>query len=116
MKCAEMREALPAYVRDGEQSLAARRHLARCFDCRAELSSYENLLGALGDLQVSTLQPPPGLVHALAAIPSHPGRVETMRGHVARNRTAYLGGAAVAVAGAAGAALWRSRKQRLVTV
>jgi predicted anti-sigma-YlaC factor YlaD len=116
MKCAEMREALPAYVRDGEQSLSARRHLARCSECRAELASYENLLGALGDLQVSTLEPPPGLVHALAAIPSHPGRLETVRGHVTRNRTVYVGGAAVALAGAAGAALWRSRKQRFATV
>ncbi|MGH2730915.1 MAG: anti-sigma factor family protein [Actinomycetota bacterium] len=110
MTCAEMREAMPAYVRDGEQSLAARRHLARCADCKAELARYELLLGTLGDLATTTVEPPPNLAQSLAAIPSHTGPLGTVREHVTRNRNAYLGGVAIAAAGAAGAAVWRRRR------
>jgi hypothetical protein len=64
----------------------------------------------LGGLEMRTVEPPPGLERALAAIPSHAGRVESLRTHVARNRRAYLGGAAVVLAGAAGAVLVRRRR------
>jgi hypothetical protein len=110
MRCAEMHEAMPAYVRDGEQSLAARRHLARCADCKAELARYELLLGTLGDLATTTVEPPANLALTLATIPAHGGPLDTVREHVARNRSVYLGGVAIAAAGAAGAALLRRRR------
>ena len=109
MRCAEMREAMPAYVRDGEQSLAARRHLARCADCKAEFAHYEQLLGTLADLPATTVEPPANLARALAAIPARGGPLDTVREHLARNRGAYLGGVAVAAAGA-GTLLWRRRR------
>jgi anti-sigma factor RsiW len=114
MTHAEVQEVLPAYVRGGGDSLTVRRHLASCSDCRTELTRYEDLLGALATMGSVTVDPPPGLARTLHRIPQHAGRVEQVRTHLARNRATYLGGAAVLVAGAAGAALLRSRR-RLVT-
>jgi hypothetical protein len=120
MNCSEVREALPAYVADGLRILPVRSHLTECEACSAELARYEALLEGLADLQAVTFEPPPELAPALAAIPAQSGgfanamreRAEVVRGHVARNRRAYVGGVGVALAGAAGAALWRSRTRR----
>ncbi|MGH2787442.1 MAG: anti-sigma factor family protein [Actinomycetota bacterium] len=116
MRCQEVREMLPAYAGGDEVSLPVRRHLAECPDCRAEFAGYESMLADLRSLQAVTAQPPDGLRTALLAIPSATTpidaarvRVDSARAHVARNRKAYLGGLAVALAGAAGAAVWRSR-------
>lgn len=109
--CEEIREELPAYVKDRSGSLAVRRHLSRCSDCRTELARYDSMVELLGGLEMRTAEPPPGLVAALSAIPSQAGRVRTMRTHVARNRRAYLGGAAVVLAGAAGAAVLQRRRR-----
>jgi hypothetical protein len=122
MNCSEVREALPAYVADGLRISSVTDHLAGCEACSAELARYEELLGGLSQLQSATFEPPPELVSALAAIPSQTagftegmrGRAEVVKGHVARNRRAYVGGVGIALAGAAGAALWRSRARRLV--
>lgn len=113
MRCPEVREALPAYARDGEVSLAVRRHLSRCRECKAELVRYEALLGSLRLLEPSTVEPPPSLARALAAIPGYPGRLEQARVHLARNRAAYVGGAIALAGAAAGAAVWRTRRGRL---
>ncbi|MFN2490130.1 MAG: anti-sigma factor [Actinomycetota bacterium] len=122
MKCAEVKEALPAYVKGEYASLALRRHVAGCAGCGAELARYEQLVGALAGLQAAPVEPPPGLLRALSAIPSEAtvagslrDRAEVVKGHVARNRGAYLGGAGVALAGAVGAALWRTRARRFAT-
>ena len=123
MSCSEVREALPAYARDGYSSLSLRRHLAECPSCRAELARYERLLGSLSGLADSPLEPPPGLLQALVRIPAEASLRQTllwrggaMTGHVARNRLAYLGGLGVALAGAAGAAVWRTRTRRVAPV
>ena len=121
MNCSEVREALPTYVADGLRISSVTDHLAHCEACRAELARYEELLGSLSQLQSATFEPPPALVSTLVAIPSQNagftgavrGRAEVVRGHVARNRRAYVGGVGIALAGAAGAALWRSRARRL---
>lgn len=115
MTHAEVREVLPSFVRDGSDSLAIRRHLARCEECRNELERYESLLGSLASMTSVTSEPPPALVAALNEIPARAGTVEQVRTHVARHRNRYLGGAAVVVAGAAGAALLRSRQRRPAT-
>lgn len=113
MRCEEVQEMLPAYVRDGETSLTVRRHVSRCPDCKQELARYEALLGAMSSLQSNVVETPLSLKASLLAIPEKAGSLDTVRAHVARNRNAYLGGAAaaVAVAGAAGAVLWRSRRR-----
>ena len=111
MRCAEAREMLPAYLQDGEGSLAVRRHLSGCPDCRAELRRYEALAGGLSRLRSVTADAPPSLKPALVSIPVSDNRVEAVRTHVARNRRTYAGAAAVAIAGAAGALAWWSRRR-----
>ena len=114
MRCEEIRELLPAYEPEQQPSLAVRRHLAACPDCRAEQAFYKDLATGLHHLRAATTDVPPELTRSLVAIPTQTGRVDQVRTHVARNRAAYVGGA-VAVAGALGATLWRVRSRRLAT-
>lgn len=116
MRCADVREMLPAYAGGDDVSLVVKRHLTDCRDCRAELARYEALVSDLRHLQAVTADPPAGLKTSLLAIPSSSTRldaarvgVESARAHLARHRRAYIGGVAVALAGAAGAAVWRTR-------
>ena len=111
MRCTEAREMLPAYLQDGEGSLAVRRHISGCPDCRAELRKYEALAGGLSRMHAVTAEPPPTLKPALLSIPVADNRIEAVRTHVARNRRTYAGAAAVALAGAAGALAWLSRRR-----
>jgi hypothetical protein len=116
LSCAEIREMLPAFVGNGEETLALRRHMARCEDCRMELRQYEELEGALGSLATATAEPPADLLPSLVAVPQRAaGPTTAVRDHMLRNRKAYAGGLAVALAGAAGAALWHSRSRRVAT-
>ena len=109
MRCEEVREALPAYA-DGEPvSLALRRHLAGCAGCRAESELYASMSASLLDLSEAVVDPPEGLLAALESIPARQRRLDLVRHHVVRNRRAYAGGAAVAVAGAL-AAVWTRRR------
>jgi hypothetical protein len=112
MECAEIRESLPAYVRDGEVGLSVRRHVAHCSVCKSELGHYVALLAGLDEMKSSVVEPPVGLVTSLIAIPTEATRVDAVRSHVARNRRAYAGGLAMAAVGIAGAALVRSRRSR----
>lgn len=114
MSCHEIREQLPAYAARGDAPLAVRRHVARCDRCAAELARYEELRDALGGLATRVVEPPPGLARALAAIPAGDRRIHHVRTHVVRNRKAYAGGVVIALAGAAGTALWRARSRRPV--
>ena len=109
--CEEIREELPAYVKDRGGSLSVRRHLSRCADCRTELARYDSLVDMLGGLEARSVEAPPGLAAALAAIPARASRLAGVRTHVARNRSRYLGGAAVVIAGAAGAAVLQRRRR-----
>ncbi|MEA2447283.1 MAG: putative zinc-finger [Actinomycetota bacterium] len=111
--CGEVREMLPAYLDEPGASLAVRRHLARCDECRAELARYESLAAQLPALVLQTAEPPAYLLDKLVSIPTGSNSIEAVRTHVARNRNAYVG-AAVLVAGAAAGAVWRTRR-RLVT-
>lgn len=116
LSCAEIEEMLPAFVGNEEETLALRRHMARCEDCRTELSRYEEIERMLGSLAAATAEPPADLLPALVAVPQRAvGPTTALRDHVLRNRKAYAGGLAMAVAGAAGAALWHSRSRRVVT-
>ena len=112
MKCAEIREALPAYVDDRDANLTVRRHLSRCPECSAELEAYEHLREGLSAMRAVEAEPPADLFGKLVSIPSEGPAVERVRTHVVRHRNAYAGGLAIAVVGAAGAALWRARRVR----
>ena len=111
MKCAEVREMLPAYVDEPHASLPLRRHLGTCGDCKTELHRYEELSTGLRELAIMTVEPPLNLRRRLSAIPSDLGRVDALRTHLATNRRAYVSGAAVVLAGAMGALAWRSRRR-----
>lgn len=115
MKCAEIREILPAYADDPEATLAVRRHLSRCGDCKTELSEYNSLLDGLAELRSVAVEPPLAVSRALVAIPSRGSKAEQVKTHLVRNRGRYAGGVAVAVLGAGAAALWKTRNSRLVT-
>ena len=114
LRCAQVREMLPAYLDEPRSDLTVRRHLAGCQDCKQELDRYEDLGRSLRFLSTVHPEPPADLLPALMAIPDADTAAVAVKSHVLRNRKAYLSGAAVLVAGAAGAALWRS-KRRLVT-
>jgi hypothetical protein len=111
-----MREILPAYARETERSLDAKRHLSRCEDCRAELRQYETMLWGLSEMRAQPAgEVPAGLFASLVAIPTQESTLDTVKAHVARNRKVYAGAAAavVGVAGAAvGAAVLRKGKDR----
>ncbi|MGH2702272.1 MAG: anti-sigma factor family protein [Actinomycetota bacterium] len=111
MRCAEVKEMIPALARESQPSLTVRRHLGKCRGCQQELETYRNLIASLQTLEARAVEPPPGLAAQLIAIPRGASTVDHLRSHVTRNRAAYAGGtaAAVAVAGAAAALLWRSR-------
>lgn len=114
MSCEQIREMLPAYGRGDDATLLVRRHLARCAACRAEAERYEALRVSLSSMAGQTVEAPPGLMRSLASIPERAGRVDAVKGHLTRNRKAYAGGIAAAVA-VAGAAAWRSRSRSVAT-
>jgi predicted anti-sigma-YlaC factor YlaD len=106
---AEVRELLPAYVREGHAEVEVKAHLETCPSCNEELSRYVALAGSLASLQEVTADVPPDLSQRLFAIPAESSRLVVVRQHVTRNRAAYLGGAAAALAGV-GVAAWRIRR------
>jgi anti-sigma factor RsiW len=106
---AEVRELLPAYVREGHAEAEVKAHLATCTACNEELSRYVALAGSLASMSEITVDVPPDLSQRLFAIPSESSRLGVVKEHVARNRNAYLGGAAAALAGV-GVAAWRIRR------
>ena len=114
MKCAEIRETLPAFVEDRDANLTVRRHLSRCPECAAELEAYVSVREGLSTMRLVEAEPPADLFGRLIAIPDEDPAVKRVKTHVSRHRNAYAGGLAVAVVGAAGAALWRSRRSRLL--
>ena len=111
LSCAEVQEMLPAYVDEPHADLSLQRHVAGCEDCKGEAARYQEMSRSLHALVDHVAEPPIDLLPALLSIPDADNAVVAVKTHVARNRRAYLGGAAVVVAGAAGAALWRSRRK-----
>jgi predicted anti-sigma-YlaC factor YlaD len=109
VRCAEVRELLPAFVREGIDDEEVGQHLASCTGCSDEFSRYVALAGSLSSMREVLVDVPPDLSQRLFAIPSESSRVTLVKDHVARNRTAYLGGAAAALAGV-GVAAWRIRR------
>jgi anti-sigma factor RsiW len=114
MNCSEVREALPGYVREEELSLPVRRHLATCAGCKADYAEYEALMRALTALASKKMSASPALIQALLSVPTRARPLYSVRHHVARNRTVYVGGVAAAVAGATGALLLHRRNRLAV--
>lgn len=114
LSCAEVQEMMPAYADEPHADLSLKRHLAGCEGCSTEISRYQEMSRGLLALAHETVEPPADLLPALLAVPDADNAVAAVKTHVARNRRAYLSGAAVVMVGAAGAAFWRSRR-RLAT-
>lgn len=112
--CIHVRDALPAFVETGGDTLTVRRHLASCAECRSELDRYVTLKASLASLAATSATPPRSLLPALVQIPRRASNVDKVRTHVRRHRNEYISGA-VLVAGAATAAVLRNRSRRVAT-
>lgn len=112
--CIHVRDALPAFVETGGDTLSVRRHLASCAECRSELDRYAMLTSSLASLAETSAIPPRSLLPALVGIPESASNVEKVRSHVRRHRNEYISGA-ILVAGATTAALLRNRSRRVAT-
>ena len=110
LRCAEVQEMLPAYADEPRRDLSLRRHLATCERCKLEVARYEAMQKGLHELAGVATDPPYDLLPALLEIPDSDNAAIAVKTHVLRNRRAYLSGAAVLLAGAAGAAIWRRRR------
>jgi hypothetical protein len=107
-RCREVSAALPA-VLDGEaidSRLAG--HLEGCLACQAELAHYRKLGRTLKGLHDVVTDPGPAFLMEVLAGLTGPGGQEP-GGALGWRRTACLGG--VAVATAAGAIVWASRRR-----
>lgn len=92
---------------DPAERFAAEQHLATCAQCRAEVSEFQELTGALGE-SVPPVTPPPQLrAQVLAQVATTPQ--DNLRVLRPRRRTRWLAAAAAAAVLAGGAttvALW----------
>ncbi len=109
MNCDLVKEQLPAYLDLTEPDLSIRRHLSRCEGCRDELAKLDSIKREMAKMVEVTSEPPAALLASLEQIASTQKVTEVVRGHMTRNRRAYLGGVAV-LAGAAGAAVLFRRR------
>jgi hypothetical protein len=115
MRCDDLAEVLPGIV-DGSTSLdrGARRHVAACLRCQAELVQYRKLVRGLRTLQTQVVPVPGLLADIVRAVES--GELTARASASVARRAAYLSGlAAATAAGAAGAIVLatRARSRRL---
>jgi len=132
MRCESVQQALPAYIGGDLRSATlheVRSHVRGCAACSAALAPLERTSAAVSVLTHREQVPPPGLVDdILEAVHSPAGRrlvplPPVIAGDLARvvaeNRDALTNAAgavaAIAVAGGAVWALWRSARSRVGT-
>ena len=115
MQCDHVADLLPQIVEGTERAAPpVLSHVESCLRCQAELAQYRKLLRALRHLRTEVLDPMPGTVASILAYMEAAGERGAMRSILAGRRAAYLGGIAVATAGAAGAIVVASRGRRKV--
>ena len=110
MRCDDLAEVVSA-SNDGVvvDDWRARRHVETCLRCQAELARYRKLVRALRALRSDLLEPGPGLVADVMACLEDAGERHALRSLLTGHKVAYVGGLAVATAGAAGAFVLASR-------
>ncbi|HWH35909.1 MAG TPA: hypothetical protein VNT56_11400 [Acidimicrobiales bacterium] len=115
MRCedlAEMVSATPEGVVIDD--VRGRRHVETCLRCQAELARYRKLVRTLRSLRSEVFDPGPGFVADVLAALDDAGDRHLLRSLLSGHRVAYVGGLAVATAGAAGAlVIARSRGRRV---
>lgn len=96
------------------EDLQGRRHVETCLRCQAELARYRKLVRTLRTLRSEVFDPGPGFVAEVLAALDDAGERHLLRSLLSGHRVAYVGGLAVATAGAAGAlVIARSRGRRV---
>ncbi|MDP8986956.1 MAG: hypothetical protein M3N11_01200 [Actinomycetota bacterium] len=112
MRCDDLAEVVSA-SNDGVvvDDWRARRHVETCLRCQAELARYRKLVRALRALRSDLLEPGPGLVADVMACLEDAGERHALRSLLTGHKVAYVGGLAVATAGAAGAFVLASRNR-----
>ena len=91
-----------------------RRHVESCLRCQAELARYRKLLRTLRTLRADVFDPGPGFVADVLASLEDAGERHVLRSLLSGHKVAYVGGLAVATAGAAGAmVIARNRGRRV---
>lgn len=86
-----------------------RRHVESCLRCQAELARYRKLLRTLRTLRADVFDPGPGFVADVLASLEDAGQRHLLRSLLSGHKVAYVGGLAMATAGAAGAIVLASR-------
>lgn len=122
MRCDDLSDLLPALV-DGERADTASQvrqraleHVGTCLRCQAEVAQYRRLLRALHRLRTEIVEPAPGLLAEILA-GLEVGEREAVRSLLDGRKAAYLGGLAVATAGAGAAvAVWIYREHASSTM
>ena len=89
--------------------LRGRRHVESCLHCQAELVRYRKLLRTLRTLRADVFDPGPGFVADVLASLEDAGERHLLRSLLSGHKVAYMGGLAMATAGAAGALVIASR-------
>jgi len=114
VRCDDLADVLAASGGEQEvQGREARRHVASCLRCQAELAHYRRLLRALHTLRTEILAPPPGLLDDVLASLEEAGERHALRAVLSGRRAAYVGGIAVtAAAGGAAALVLATRGRR----
>ena len=112
MRCEELAELVSASF-DGSDAYdwQARRHIGTCLRCQAELARYRKLVRTLRSLRAEVFDPGPGLVADVVAALEEAGERHILRSLLSGHKVVYMGGLAVATAGAAGALVFASRSR-----
>ncbi|MDP9006435.1 MAG: hypothetical protein M3N15_05925 [Actinomycetota bacterium] len=88
-----------------------RHHVGTCLRCQAELARYRKLVRTLHGLRSEVFDPGPGLVAEVLASLEEAGERHLLRSLLSGHKVVYVGGLAVATAGAAGALVMASRSR-----
>lgn len=110
MRCEDLAGMVSASA-DGVtvEDLRGRRHVESCLRCQAELARYRKLLRTLRTLRADVFDPGPGFVSDVLSSLEDAGERHLLRSLLSGHKVAYVGGLALASAGAAGALVIASR-------
>lgn len=114
MECSEVREHLSAFDEKTPPMNEISAHLETCEGCREEQRHFQELVAAMGELEAAPLEPPAWLLASLTETTLERMRriaaVKATGRRIGEHRVA-AGGAAIVLAGVAGA-LFVGRRRR----
>ncbi len=109
--CATASDLLPALAAgDAEVGERIERHVATCLRCQADLARYRRLRRTMRGFGDAAVAPGPDVLPSILASLERAGRTSPLA--VGSRRTVYVGGVAMATAGAAaGVLVWVTRRR-----